>query len=102
MNHKIQRLLKEANCPVPEFEFGSFFTIIFKREKKKLGESSQKSSQKILSLLKQNPNFSAMEIAKEIGLTHRAVQKQIAILKANGKLERIGSAKGGHWEVVKK
>ena len=44
--------------------------------------------------------ISAREIAEALGLTSRAVEKQIAALKAAGRLRRVGPAKGGHWEVV--
>jgi len=41
-----------------------------------------------------------MEIALKIGISPRAVEKQIAKLKKSGRLRRIGPAKGGHWEVL--
>jgi biotin operon repressor len=36
-----------------------------------------------------------------LGISKRAVLKQIDKLKQQGRLSRIGSAKGGQWEVVK-
>lgn len=62
---------------------------------------SEKSSEKILHLLAARASASAREIAGVLGLTPRAVEKQIASLKAAGRLRRVGSAKGGHWEVLK-
>ena len=35
-----------------------------------------------------------------LGISRRAVAKQIAILKESGQLRRIGPDKGGHWEIV--
>lgn len=64
-----------------------------------LVKSSGKNSGKILELLKENNLLSIPELAREIGLTTRAVEKQIAKLKRERKLNRIGAAKGGHWEV---
>ena len=61
-------------------------------------ESSEKSSEKILTIIKDNPQVSARNIAKQLGLTSRAVEKQIAKLKAKGSLIRIGAAKGGYWK----
>jgi len=58
-----------------------------------------KSSEKILALLKTEPGLSVREIAPKIGITPRAVEKQIAKLRQAGRLRRIGPAKGGHWEV---
>ena len=61
--------------------------------------SSEKSSEKILGLMRANPGTSANEIARTLALTARAVEKQIAVLKKNGKVKRIGPDKGGHWQV---
>jgi len=44
--------------------------------------------------------ISAKEIAFELKLTPRAIEKQIAILKNKNKIRRIGPAKGGSWEVT--
>ena len=63
-------------------------------------KSSQKSSQKILALISENSEISSRELATHLGITERAVKKQIATLKATGKLRRVGPDKGGHWEVV--
>ena len=63
-------------------------------------ESSEKSSEKIITLVRKNPKLSAREIAGQIGISPRAVEKQIAALKKSGRLRREGPAKGGHWEVI--
>jgi ATP-dependent DNA helicase RecG len=34
-----------------------------------------------------------------MNISSRAVEKQIGLLKKNGKLRRIGPAKGGRWNV---
>ena len=63
-------------------------------------KSSEKSSEKILRHLRQTPNLSAKALAEELGISSRAVEKQINLLKKDAKLVRIGPAKGGHWEVI--
>ena len=40
-------------------------------------------------------------LARRTGITPKAVEKQIARLKADGILERIGPDKGGRWHIVK-
>ena len=40
------------------------------------------------------------ELAGELGITTRAVEKSIKMLKLSGQLKRIGPAKGGHWKVL--
>lgn len=62
--------------------------------------SSEKSSEKILRLLKAHPSISAAEIGRQIGITSRAVEKQLAVLRKAGVIRRIGPAKGGHWEII--
>lgn len=62
-------------------------------------KSSEKSSEKIISLLKAEPALAAREIAQRIGISSRAVEKQIAKLRRQGRLQRIGPARGGRWEV---
>ena len=66
----------------------------------KFGEGSEKSSEKIIFLIRWDHSISAREIAKIIGISRRAVEKHIANLKKVGKLKRIGPAKGGYWEMV--
>lgn len=63
-------------------------------------KSSEKSSEKILALLKANPELAAREVADSLGITQRAVEKQISKLREEGRLRRIGPARGGHWEVL--
>jgi ATP-dependent DNA helicase RecG len=55
----------------------------------------------IINLMAQQPKISAKAIAGKVGMSPRAIQKNIDVLKKNGFVKRIGSAKGGHW-VVKK
>ena len=63
-------------------------------------KSLEKSSEKSLSLVRIESTLSAREIALRLGITPRAVEKQIAKLRKDGRLERVGSAKGGHWHVI--
>lgn len=68
-------------------------------EKKHVG--SEKSSEKILRIMEEQPTITTALIAKETGLSTRAIDKQIAKLKVIGRLRRIGADRGGHWEVIK-
>lgn len=93
--------IKRALEDWPEIDFtddrdGCLFTVTVHRKGEK---SSEKSSEKILALLKAEPRLAAREIAERLEITQRAVEKQIAKLREDGRLRRIGSARGGHWEV---
>ncbi|OGO81315.1 MAG: hypothetical protein A2203_03445 [Chromatiales bacterium RIFOXYA1_FULL_46_5] len=59
-----------------------------------------KTEDQILKKLKKDNRLSAKTIADELGLSSRAIEKQLAKLKAEGKLLRTGPAKGGRWQVV--
>ncbi len=49
----------------------------------------------------EQPTITTAILAKEIGISTRAVDKQIAKLKALGQLQRVGADKGGYWKVIK-
>ena len=57
--------------------------------------------EKILGLLKANPQITQKEIMNNTGLTRRGVEWNLKKLKDEKKIRRIGPDKGGHWEVVK-
>ncbi|MGM0505126.1 MAG: ATP-binding protein [Bacteroidota bacterium] len=111
----ISRMKKEvldAGLEEPEYEFTGFFTILFKRPsankvaKKNYPETTQKTTQtttqKILDILKDNPKAGRKEIAEIIGdITEDGIKYHLEKLKAEGKLKRVGPAKGGYWEIVK-
>lgn len=63
------------------------------------GEKAEKSREKIIRLLAENGKHSTASLAREIGITAKAVEKHLARLKADGIIERIGPAKGGYWKV---
>ena len=61
--------------------------------------SSVNTEDKILDYFKRNPKTTIKELAQLLNLTTRAIEKQIANLKNNNRLIRIGSARKGYWEV---
>lgn len=63
-------------------------------------KGSEKTSEIILSMLKENPKLSAKKLSEKIGITSRAVEKQLANLVQKGIIKREGSPKGGHWEIL--
>ncbi|MBQ2046711.1 MAG: Fic family protein [Muribaculaceae bacterium] len=68
----------------------------------KVSKKSATSREKIISLLHEDGNLSAVAIAERIGITSKAVEKHLARLKADGIIQRIGPAKGGKWVVNEK
>ena len=64
------------------------------------GEKKLKSREKILALIKEHPEYSARKLAEAIGITPKAVEKQLANLKAAGAIRRDGPDKGGRWVIL--
>ena len=54
----------------------------------------------ILSEIGMDKFATTEKLMKTTGLSDRGVRKIVASLKALGLLVRIGSDKGGHWEIV--
>ncbi len=73
----------------------------------KFGDSSVKfgditvneTQKKILSLIEENNQISAANIAGKLSLSIRAIEKNIKELREGGILVRYGAARGGYWEV---
>ena len=58
------------------------------------------SLERILDLIKNKPTISAAEIAMEIDMSSRGVEKQIKKLREAGIIKRNGADFGGYWEIV--
>ena len=54
---------------------------------------------KIIEILQKEPAVSQDALAKRLDTTRRIIQKNINILKADGRIKRIGGKRYGHWEV---
>lgn len=66
----------------------------------KSSERKRKGSERILDLIKNKPTISAAEIAMEIDMSSRGVEKQIKKLRETGIIKRNGADFGGYWEIV--
>lgn len=107
---RISEIMEAAGQPFPEIESNLFFRMTFKRpfyteqktpsSDKGSDKSSDKSSEMVLDEIKKNPSISAVKLAEIFGLTSRAIEKHISNLKADGKLERVGSKKHGYWKIL--
>jgi len=95
---RIRQEAEKAGIHDVEFSFGYFFAVEFKRVADSW-KSSEKSSEKILNLISTNKNITIKELANELNITRRTVEKNLAKLKVKGMLQRVGSDKGGFWVV---
>jgi predicted HTH transcriptional regulator len=63
-------------------------------------KSSEKTEAQILGYLLEKTDMTIAELAEALGLSTRAVEKQIARLQKTGRLCRVGSKKAGRWQVL--
>ncbi len=98
----------------PEFEQGQDFTkaTFYLNPVKKTAtpkttlittpKTTLKIPEQILNILRENPALSRSEIAKMLGdITEDGVKYHLDKLRQDGKIKRMGAAKGGHWVVLK-
>ena len=66
----------------------------------KLGDRLGDNQIQILKIIKNSPRISLSQLSKMLSISQTAVEKNINKLKLKGIIERIGPAKGGHWQIV--
>jgi ATP-dependent DNA helicase RecG len=74
-------------------------TLVKPREKTK-EKPREKTREKIISAVLENPKVTTQELSQILDISAKGVEWQIARLKQQGVLKRIGPAKGGHWEIA--
>ena len=57
-------------------------------------------AEKLYIELIKNPKQTSKELSVLLGITDRAVRKQITELKAAGLIKRIGSDRSGYWQII--
>ena len=62
----------------------------------------KKTKQKIIKLLSEDHQLSAVKLAEKIGVASRNIENNIKKLKEYSILIRHGSPKNGYWEIVDK
>ena len=114
---KIAGLMQEAGLAAPNLKVSDdFVTMTFDlpaslARSKNDGTSEQtlvktlvktpvKTPNLILRQLAVAPSTAIPELALQLGKSDSAIERAIRKLRAEGKLRRIGPAKGGYWEVL--
>jgi ATP-dependent DNA helicase RecG len=103
--------LEKEHCPKVNIRFNTMFSLEFPRPTylktdEKPEETREKTREKtreiILELIAKNPQITTAQLADAIGITPKGVEWQISRLKKDGLLKRIGPAKGGRWDIIKR
>ena len=63
-------------------------------------ETGSETKDQIINIIKQNPRISAAEIAKQLCISSRGIEKQIRKLRESGIIRRKGGRFGGNWEIL--
>ena len=78
-----------------------FFAYNLKNENVGLNVGLNKTEKKIVSLLIENPDYNSDELASEIGVTKRTIERAFISLQNKKVIERIGSKRDGRWIVIR-
>ena len=75
---------------------------VVKTPVKTLGKTPVKTPELVLARLQQVSHVSIPELAQYLGKSESAIERVIRKLREQGRLQRIGPAKGGYWQVLPK
>ena len=65
----------------------------------RIGEKLTLNQEAIVREIIKDPRISARALAAIVGISSRKVEENMKKLKEQGRIIRIGPAKGGHWKV---
>ena len=107
----VEEVAERVNSPLKKYpanEESSVekFGVNDKSSETRFGEGTDapkntgKTAQKIIDFVISDSSMSAETMAYKIGISSRAVEKQIAKLRSMGILSREGADFGGYWRIV--
>lgn len=102
---RMRDLMLEANLTEPEFNTEGMFTVTVRRPfdfKKWVDMWVDKLTENRLNIIKaihENSKVSKKQLEEKIGLSATAIDNNLDALKELGLIERVGGAKGGHWQI---
>lgn len=77
-----------------------FRPIIGQKIGQKIGRKELSTRERLLNLIAENPKITRRELAENLHVPASTVQFHIEKLKTEGRIERVGGARGGYWKVV--
>ena len=100
---RVRDHFKAEGLPEPDFEnISEGFQVTAYGDEffNDVGIEEEKTTEKILELITDNPHISQSKIAEIVGITTDGVYWNIKQLKEQGLIERIDGRKQGHWKVI--
>ena len=91
----------------------AFFVVVYRKDLDGLIENTEKNlqgtkqfleqflenEQKILENIRNKPNITQIELSNNLGISARAVRKNMKNLKDKEIIERVGSDRKGYWKI---
>jgi predicted HTH transcriptional regulator len=97
LENKLETLIKFVKGKIPDFIEAKDDPVNVSATVEKAVE---KAVEKVLNAIQNNPKITQAELAKITGLSRRGVEWNIAKLKNDGKIERVGGDRGGYWKII--
>lgn len=99
--------MQEAGLQPPVVTVQSDCVMLTFKLAQRLGrDGSEKTPGKtpdlVLTRLQEAPHSAIPELAKYLDKSESAIERVIRKLRKEGRLQRIGPAKGGYWQVLQK
>lgn len=103
----MSRILKEYDKSIFHISPRSIKVVFpFEEEQKvtskvdsKVASNLNSTQNRIIELMRDNPQITISELSNIIGMSNSGIKKNIAKLKEDGVIERVGSDKSGSWKV---
>lgn len=102
---RMRDLMLENNLTPPEFNTEGIFTVTFRRPfdfnkwVDKWVDNLTDNRINIIKAIHKNNKVSKRELEEIVGISATAIDNNLNALKDCGLIERVGSAKGGHWKI---
>ncbi len=64
--------------------------------------SANERLDKILAMVRANPKATAQKMALALGVTDKTIKRHLKALREQGRIQRVGSDKSGHWEIIER
>lgn len=105
----VEEVVERVNSPLKKYPANEESSVEkFGVNADKFGDTSEtqkkvsKTAQKIIDLVISDPSITADNMANKIGVTKRAIEKNIKSLRGMGILVHEGSDKAGYWRIIVK
>ena len=98
---KVEKNRVTVTIPFNKINVNEFKIVSNKVSNKVTNKVTNKTEDKIIELIRDNPNITINQLTIKTGLSEPAIKKNLRQLKQKELIKRVGSNKTGYWEVLK-